>query len=76
MVTVAGNTIIFDQLLVEGDILLLFSDSQTFGGFQAKHREFVDCLKAGTQPSSCFADALKTMDVAEKILAQATLAGV
>ncbi len=47
-----------------------------YGGFQAKNREFIDCLKAGTQPSSCFADALKTMEVAEKILAQATLAGI
>ncbi len=44
-----------------------------FGGFQAKHREFIDCVKAGTQPSSNFSDALKTMEVAEKILAQALL---
>ncbi len=42
-----------------------------FGGFQAKNREFVDCLKAGRQPGSNFSDALKTMEVAEKILAQA-----
>lgn len=47
-----------------------------YGGFQAKNREFIDCLKAGTQPSSHFGDALKTMEVAEKILAQATLKGV
>lgn len=46
-----------------------------YGGFRAKHREFLDCLKAGTQPSSNFADALKTMEVAEKILAMATLRG-
>lgn len=44
-----------------------------FGGFQAKHREFIDCLKAGTQPGSHFSDALKTMEVAEKILAKALL---
>ena len=44
-----------------------------FGGFQAKNREFIDCVKAGTQPSSNFKDALKTMEVAEKILAQALL---
>jgi virulence factor len=44
-----------------------------FGGFQAKNREFVDCLKAGRQPGSNFSDALKTMEVAEKILAQALL---
>ncbi|MFC5653794.1 Gfo/Idh/MocA family protein [Paenibacillus solisilvae] len=43
------------------------------GGFQAKHREFIDCLKEGKQPPSNFADALKTMEVAEKIIAQALL---
>jgi len=44
-----------------------------YGGFRAKHREFIDCLRAGTQPGSNFADALKTMQVAETILAQALL---
>jgi len=44
-----------------------------FGGFQAKNREFIDAVKSGTQPSSCFADAIKTMEVAEIILAQALL---
>lgn len=44
-----------------------------YGGFQNKHREFIDCLRKGTQPSSHFADAIKTMEVAEKILAQALL---
>ena len=46
-----------------------------FGGFAAKNREFIDCLKAGTQPGSCFADAVKTMEVADSILAAALLAG-
>jgi len=46
-----------------------------YGGFQAKNREFIDAVKDGTQPSSCFADAVKTMDVAERILAQALLRG-
>jgi virulence factor len=45
-----------------------------YGGFQAKNREFIDCLKTGRQPGSNFADAVKTMEVAEKILAQALLA--
>ena len=44
-----------------------------YGGFQAKNREFIDAVKTGTQPPSCFADALKTMEVAEIILAQALL---
>jgi virulence factor len=47
-----------------------------YGGFLAKNREFIDCLKAKEQPGSHFADALKTMEVAEKILAQATLKDV
>lgn len=44
-----------------------------YGGFQNKHREFVDALKKGIQPSSHFGDAIKTMEVAEKILAQSIL---
>jgi len=44
-----------------------------YGGFQAKNREFIDAVKSGTQPQSCFPDALKTMEVAERILAQALL---
>jgi virulence factor len=39
------------------------------GGFQAKNREFIDAVKAKRQPPSCFADALKTMEIAESILA-------
>jgi hypothetical protein len=46
-----------------------------FGGFAAKNREFIDALKSRTQPSSHFGDALKTMEVAEKILAQSLLRG-
>jgi len=46
-----------------------------FGGFQAKNREFIDCVQAGRQPGSCFADAVKTMETAEVMLAQALLAG-
>jgi predicted dehydrogenase len=46
-----------------------------YGGFQAKNREFIDCLKSGRQPGSNFADAVKTMEVAETILAQAMLRG-
>ena len=46
-----------------------------FGSFQAKSREFLDCVHSGGQPSSHFGDALKTMEVAEKILALAALNG-
>ncbi|MBC7257344.1 MAG: gfo/Idh/MocA family oxidoreductase, partial [Chloroflexi bacterium] len=46
-----------------------------YGGFAAKHREFLDCLKSGRLPSSHFGDALKTMRVVEHMLAQALLKG-
>jgi len=43
-----------------------------YGGFRAKNREFIDSLKLGREvTSSPFRDCLKTMEVAEKILAQA-----
>lgn len=44
-----------------------------YGGFQAKNRQFIDAVQQRTQPESCFADALKTMEVAETILAQSHL---
>lgn len=44
-----------------------------YGGFQAKHREFLDCLRSGRRPGSDFPDALQTMEVAEKILAMSLL---
>lgn len=46
-----------------------------YGGFRNKNRQFIDAVKTGTQPESNFADALKTMEVAETILAQSLLAG-
>ena len=57
---------VFDSRAVAGS-----EENYIFGGFQAKNREFIDCLKSGQQPGSNFADALKTMTVAEKILAEA-----
>jgi len=46
-----------------------------FGGFQAKNRNYIDCLKSGEKPESHFGDAVKTMELAEVILAQALLDG-
>lgn len=71
-------------LYADGDTKGIVYDSRAFtgsdelyiyGGFQAKNREFIDAVKTGTQPQSHFGDALKTMEVAETILAQAVLAG-
>jgi len=41
-----------------------------FGGFKAKNREFIDSLKSGKPASSNFADAVKTIELAETIVAQ------
>ena len=48
-------------------------EGYVFGGNQSKNRDFIDCLKSGGKPSSHFSDAVKTMEVAEKILAQTLL---
>jgi predicted dehydrogenase len=58
----------FDTRQVAGS-----DDIVDFGGFRAKNREFIDCLKSGSLPGSHFGDALKTMQVAEKILAASLL---
>ena len=58
----------FDTRQVAGS-----DDLFVYGGFQAKNREFIDCLKTGKQPDSNFQDAFKTMELAEKILSQALL---
>jgi virulence factor len=47
-----------------------------YGGFRAKNREFIDSLKTGQEvTSSPFRDCVKTMEVAEKVLAAALLNG-
>ena len=47
-----------------------------YGGHRAKNREFIDSIKSGRDvTSSPFRDCIKTMDVAERILAKAALAG-
>lgn len=47
-----------------------------YAGFRTKNREFIDSIKTGVLPSSNFADAIKTMEVAETILAQGLLAEI
>ncbi|MBT6145059.1 MAG: gfo/Idh/MocA family oxidoreductase, partial [Gemmatimonadetes bacterium] len=43
-------------------------------GFRDKNREFIDSIRTGTEvTSSPFRDCLKTMQIAEKILAQALM---
>jgi predicted dehydrogenase len=38
-------------------------------GFWHEHRHFIDCLGSGAQPGSHFADAVKSMELVERILA-------
>ena len=56
---------LFDTKAIAGS-----DEFHVYGGFAAKNREFVDCLKTGDLPGSHFGDAVKTMELAEKILAQ------
>jgi virulence factor len=58
----------FDTMEVAGS-----DQNFVYGGFQAKNRDFIDCVKSGKKPGSNFSDAIKTMEVAEVILAQNTL---
>jgi virulence factor len=37
-------------------------------GFWHEQRHFVDCVQTGREPSSCFADAVKTMELVERLL--------
>jgi predicted dehydrogenase len=60
----------FDAMTLAGS-----SDYHVYGGYLAKHEEFITCLRTGDQPSSHFGDALKTMQAAEIILAHALLRG-
>ena len=36
-------------------------------GFFQESRHFIDCIKAGRQPEASFADAVKTMELADRI---------
>lgn len=69
-------------LYADGDINGVEYDSRVvarsdefhvYAGFQAKNREFIDALITGTPTGSPFCDAVKTMEVADKILAMGTL---
>jgi predicted dehydrogenase len=36
-------------------------------GFFAEDRHFIDCIKSGTQPQTHFADAVKSMELVDRI---------
>ncbi len=76
---VEGKAILYadgDHKGVEYDTKAVAGSEELFvyGGFRAKSREFIDSVKTGTETtSSPFRDAVKTMEVAEKILARDVL---
>lgn len=45
-------------------------EPQHWLGFWHEHRHFIDCVQAGEQPSSHFADAVKSMELVERMLAR------
>jgi predicted dehydrogenase len=45
-------------------------------GFWHENRHFVDCVKAGEQPTSHFGDALKTMELVERIVQVGSRSGI
>jgi len=40
-----------------------------YAGFRDKNREFLDCLRTRSLPGSHFGDAVKTMELADRVLA-------
>ena len=38
-------------------------------GFFQENRHFIDCVKSGQQPTSCLSDAIKTMELVDRIYA-------
>jgi virulence factor len=64
-----------DTIGIEYDTREMAGSDQlyVYGGFQAKNREFINSLKTGQQPGSHFQDAVKTMEIAERILAYSLL---
>lgn len=46
-----------------------------YAGFRDKNREFIDCVREGRRPGSHFGDAVKTMELADRILAMDILSG-
>ena len=47
------------------------SEPRFVGGYYGENRHFIDCVKSGRQPSTNFADAAKTMELADRICAAA-----
>lgn len=74
-----GHARIYEDGDTKGEVLSATDiagseDYFVYGGFKDKSREFIESVRTRTLPSSHFGDALKTMEVAETVLAQALMA--
>lgn len=59
-----------DQREVLDPVALAGTDAQyKFYGFYQQARHFIDCIKQGKQPQTNFADAVKSMELADRIKA-------
>lgn len=47
-------------------------DSLNWMGFWHEDRHFIDCVKEGRQPLTHFGDAVKSMELVERILQEGT----
>jgi len=52
----------FDTRQVAGS-----EELRVYYGFRDENRHFIDCLLTGEQPTSCFSDAVKTMELVDRI---------
>ncbi|NPV80056.1 MAG: Gfo/Idh/MocA family oxidoreductase [Firmicutes bacterium] len=60
-----GKVTVIDTKEIAGS-----GENYKYYGFFAESRHFIDCVKAGKEPSSSFADAVKTMELVDMIRAK------
>jgi len=72
------------RLYADGDVSGTYFDTKTeagssdfyvYTGVSTLVRDFIDGIKTGKPPQACFQNSVKTMEIAETILAQALLSG-
>lgn len=57
-----AEPIVLDVRAVAGS-----DENRKYYGFYDENRHFIDCIQQGRQPDTCFADAVKTMELVERI---------
>lgn len=66
------RAVIFRDGSLDGEVILnteaAHSDApHRYLGFYAENAHFIECVKNGQQPQTCFADAVKTMELIDRI---------